>query len=216
MRQVQRHVRYKTEICRTYHRTGTCLYGVRCTFIHDERRRRQRCMLDDQSSVLSSSISSHDDYDEDSYDVDDDDDSYEEDEDTPKSPAQDEYLLSQSHQEQPQPPPPPPEILFPSLTASPWSITPAPATAHKPRLAAFASLCSSLEDNSHHRASTAPAAAASAKSWGEPLRPTALSPVIGPYSPRHQYISSHSTGSSRSYNHNPITAFYTSSYLTSW
>ncbi|KAG2235286.1 hypothetical protein INT48_007917, partial [Thamnidium elegans] len=36
LRCLQRHVRYKTEICRTFHLTGTCLYGVRCTFIHDE------------------------------------------------------------------------------------------------------------------------------------------------------------------------------------
>lgn len=30
-----RHSRYKTQICRTYHTKGTCLYGNRCTFIHD-------------------------------------------------------------------------------------------------------------------------------------------------------------------------------------
>jgi len=32
---VKRHQRYKTEVCRTYHETGSCPYGVRCTFIHD-------------------------------------------------------------------------------------------------------------------------------------------------------------------------------------
>ena len=36
LRCVQRHMKYKTEICKTFHLTGTCLYGVRCTFIHDE------------------------------------------------------------------------------------------------------------------------------------------------------------------------------------
>lgn len=38
LRCVQRHARYKTEICRTFHLTGTCLYGVRCTFIHDDQQ----------------------------------------------------------------------------------------------------------------------------------------------------------------------------------
>jgi hypothetical protein len=37
LRTVKRHQRYKTEICRTYHETGTCPYGVRCTFIHNEK-----------------------------------------------------------------------------------------------------------------------------------------------------------------------------------
>lgn len=37
LRAVKRHQRYKTEVCRTYHETGTCPYGVRCTFIHDEK-----------------------------------------------------------------------------------------------------------------------------------------------------------------------------------
>ena len=53
LRTVQRHVRYKTEICRTYHMTGTCLYGVRCTFIHDESAR----LTDDDGSTSSSSSS---------------------------------------------------------------------------------------------------------------------------------------------------------------
>ncbi|ORZ03695.1 hypothetical protein BCR43DRAFT_501519 [Syncephalastrum racemosum] len=166
---------------------------------------------------MSLSVSSQDGYDDENYDVDDDDDSYEEDEedeDTPKSPAQDMCLLSQSHLEQP--PPPPPEILLPGVTGGPWSTTPAPAITHKPRLAAFASLCSSLDDGSHHRAFTAPVAAAPAKTWGEPTRPVALSPVIGAHSHRQHYLSSHITGPSRPHNTNPVTAFCTSSYLTSW
>jgi hypothetical protein len=49
LRCVQRHARYKTEICRTFHLTGTCLYGVRCTFIHDEQ------VASSPSSTVSSS-----------------------------------------------------------------------------------------------------------------------------------------------------------------
>ena len=35
LRAVPRHPRYKTELCRTYHRNGVCQYGTRCHFIHD-------------------------------------------------------------------------------------------------------------------------------------------------------------------------------------
>jgi hypothetical protein len=31
---VQRHPKYKTEVCRTFATTGTCPYGMRCRFIH--------------------------------------------------------------------------------------------------------------------------------------------------------------------------------------
>ena len=34
LRPVLRHPKYKTEICRTFHSTGTCPYGKRCRFIH--------------------------------------------------------------------------------------------------------------------------------------------------------------------------------------
>ncbi|RUS27450.1 hypothetical protein BC938DRAFT_483228, partial [Jimgerdemannia flammicorona] len=34
LRPVYRHKKYKTQICRTFWETGTCPYGVRCTFIH--------------------------------------------------------------------------------------------------------------------------------------------------------------------------------------
>ena len=33
---VSRHPRYKTEICKTFHTIGTCPYGRRCRFIHNE------------------------------------------------------------------------------------------------------------------------------------------------------------------------------------
>ncbi|ORX62593.1 hypothetical protein DM01DRAFT_1265778, partial [Hesseltinella vesiculosa] len=34
LREVPKHNRYKTQICRAYHLEGTCAYGSRCTFIH--------------------------------------------------------------------------------------------------------------------------------------------------------------------------------------
>eukprot|EP00887_Chlorella_sp_A99_P007475 scaffold2.g7475.t1 len=34
MRPVQRHPKYKTEVCRTFAATGICPYGMRCRFIH--------------------------------------------------------------------------------------------------------------------------------------------------------------------------------------
>ncbi|KAL7715642.1 Zinc finger protein [Entamoeba marina] len=34
LRQVQRHPRYKTEICQSFQKYGTCKYGSRCKFIH--------------------------------------------------------------------------------------------------------------------------------------------------------------------------------------
>lgn len=37
LRKIERHPRYKTQICRTYHENGTCPYGVRCTFIHEHQ-----------------------------------------------------------------------------------------------------------------------------------------------------------------------------------
>lgn len=37
LRKIERHPRYKTQICRTYHEKGTCPYGVRCTFIHEQQ-----------------------------------------------------------------------------------------------------------------------------------------------------------------------------------
>jgi hypothetical protein len=35
LRNVPRHTRYKTQICRAYHMDGSCPYGIRCTFVHD-------------------------------------------------------------------------------------------------------------------------------------------------------------------------------------
>jgi hypothetical protein len=34
LRQVERHPKYKTQKCRTFHQTGSCPYGARCTFRH--------------------------------------------------------------------------------------------------------------------------------------------------------------------------------------
>lgn len=58
LRCVQRHARYKTEICRTFHLTGTCLYGVRCTFIHDEQQQIQDASSNSSISSSTSSSSS--------------------------------------------------------------------------------------------------------------------------------------------------------------
>ena len=33
---MERHPKYKTQVCRTFYQTGTCPYGTRCTFRHDE------------------------------------------------------------------------------------------------------------------------------------------------------------------------------------
>jgi len=35
LRSVDRHPRYKTQLCRTYHTLGFCTYGQRCHFIHN-------------------------------------------------------------------------------------------------------------------------------------------------------------------------------------
>ena len=35
LRSIQRHHKYKTEQCRSYHSVGYCQYGIRCHFIHD-------------------------------------------------------------------------------------------------------------------------------------------------------------------------------------
>jgi len=44
--------RYKTEMCRTFHTTGFCPYGLRCHFIHndDERRPGSSLLLDPTSA----------------------------------------------------------------------------------------------------------------------------------------------------------------------
>lgn len=55
LRCVERHNKYKTEICRTFHLTGTCLYGVRCTFIHDEQPKVAQSPTTSASSVSSTS-----------------------------------------------------------------------------------------------------------------------------------------------------------------
>ena len=34
MREIDRHPKYKTQKCRTFHQTGSCPYGARCTFRH--------------------------------------------------------------------------------------------------------------------------------------------------------------------------------------
>eukprot|EP00736_Rhodelphis_marinus_P009534 Rmarinus@m.27288 len=38
LRFVQRHPKYKTESCRTFHSLGTCPYGRRCRFIHGTKK----------------------------------------------------------------------------------------------------------------------------------------------------------------------------------
>lgn len=34
LRELDRHPKYKTQKCRTFHQTGSCPYGARCTFRH--------------------------------------------------------------------------------------------------------------------------------------------------------------------------------------
>jgi len=50
LRSVDRHPRYKTQLCRTFHSRGFCAYGPRCHFIHnvDELRRRPAAAGTDQ------------------------------------------------------------------------------------------------------------------------------------------------------------------------
>ncbi|CAO3628660.1 unnamed protein product [Cunninghamella blakesleeana] len=36
LRMIPRHNRYKTQVCKAYHLDGTCSYGNRCTYIHDD------------------------------------------------------------------------------------------------------------------------------------------------------------------------------------
>eukprot|EP01126_Amoeba_proteus_P004007 TRINITY_DN11366_c0_g2_i1.p1 TRINITY_DN11366_c0_g2~~TRINITY_DN11366_c0_g2_i1.p1 ORF type:complete len:280 (-),score=30.73 TRINITY_DN11366_c0_g2_i1:382-1221(-) len=43
IRNVLRHPRYKTEICRTFHTIGTCAYGRRCRFVHHVEEMRTSC-----------------------------------------------------------------------------------------------------------------------------------------------------------------------------
>ncbi|VDM14941.1 unnamed protein product [Wuchereria bancrofti] len=35
---VQRHRKYKTEFCLSFHQVGYCPYGPRCNFIHNEEQ----------------------------------------------------------------------------------------------------------------------------------------------------------------------------------
>lgn len=49
MRGVLRHPKYKTEICRTFHTTGTCSYGKRCRFVHHPAEMR---VVDGQDPLL--------------------------------------------------------------------------------------------------------------------------------------------------------------------
>jgi len=60
---VNRHPRYKTEICKTFHTVGTCPYGRRCRFIHNEPNAGQSSSgaLSASSSLLYlSSLASND------------------------------------------------------------------------------------------------------------------------------------------------------------
>lgn len=40
LRNLQRHPRYKTELCRTFHSAGYCPYGPRCHFVHNQEEVR--------------------------------------------------------------------------------------------------------------------------------------------------------------------------------
>lgn len=45
LRDVERHPKYKTQVCRTFYQTGTCPYGTRCTFRHDENESHSSALL---------------------------------------------------------------------------------------------------------------------------------------------------------------------------
>jgi hypothetical protein len=55
LRSVPRHPRYKTQMCREYHLTSVCSYGVRCNFLHDEPKQMERIpsAADDRNEVFS-------------------------------------------------------------------------------------------------------------------------------------------------------------------
>lgn len=40
LRNLQRHPKYKTELCRTFHSVGFCPYGPRCHFVHNAEEAR--------------------------------------------------------------------------------------------------------------------------------------------------------------------------------
>merc|ERR1711916_125493 len=42
LRFIPRHPKYKTELCQSFHKTGTCRYGTRCRFIHNESEAQNR------------------------------------------------------------------------------------------------------------------------------------------------------------------------------
>ncbi|CAL4186821.1 unnamed protein product, partial [Meganyctiphanes norvegica] len=45
LRAPSRHGKYKTRNCQSYHRTGFCRYGARCSFIHDPEEGVLRCSI---------------------------------------------------------------------------------------------------------------------------------------------------------------------------
>lgn len=49
MRNIQRHPKYKTEYCRTFHSSGFCPYGARCHFVHNTeiQIQQQRLQIQD-------------------------------------------------------------------------------------------------------------------------------------------------------------------------
>jgi len=46
LRTVDRHPRYKTQLCRTFHSRGFCAYGRRCHFIHNVDELQQTAAAD--------------------------------------------------------------------------------------------------------------------------------------------------------------------------
>lgn len=58
MRNLTRHPKYKTELCRTFHSTGFCPYGPRCHFIHNSEDSR-KCLLNNLQSSNSIPVNRH-------------------------------------------------------------------------------------------------------------------------------------------------------------
>ncbi|KAI5643235.1 zinc finger c-x8-C-x5-C-x3-H type (and similar) domain-containing protein [Phthorimaea operculella] len=58
LRNLQRHPKYKTELCRTFHSVGFCPYGPRCHFVHNAEEARRREPVSPGGSLASLSSGS--------------------------------------------------------------------------------------------------------------------------------------------------------------
>jgi len=58
LKDVNRHPKYKTDYCKTFHSKGFCPYGPRCHFIHELSEKFDFSLMNAPMQVLSSSSSS--------------------------------------------------------------------------------------------------------------------------------------------------------------